>query len=274
MTARAATKGIWLGRATVAMIAVSVGLPLLALLVWSFTFRWTFPDVLPSEWGVNAWSYTLSESSRVFEGLGNSLAIGVIVTALALLIGLPASRALGLSTFRGKSFVEWILMMPIIVPAIVATMGIHVLFIRLGLANTLLGVALVHLIPTIPYFVLVMASVFANYGTELEETARTLGAGPIQVFLHVTLPAVGPGLLVASMFTFLVSWSQYVTTLLIGGGRTITLPLVLFPFIAGANHTVAAAISLVFVAPAILVLIFTTRSLGRDAAIMGGFGRL
>ena len=134
--------------------------------------------------------------------------------------------------------------------------------------------ALVHLIPTIPYFVLVMASVFANYGTELEETARTLGAGPVQVFLHVTLPAIGPGLLVASMFTFLVSWSQYVTTLLIGGGRTITLPLVLFPFIAGANHTVSAAISLVFVAPAILVLVFTARNLSRDAAIMGGFGRL
>jgi putative spermidine/putrescine transport system permease protein len=274
MTARAATKGSWVARATVAMIAVSVGLPLLALVVWSFTFRWMFPDVLPSQWGGNAWSYTLSESSRVFEGLGNSLVIGVIVTALALLIGLPASRALGLSTFRGKSLVEWILMMPIIVPAIVATMGIHVFFIRLGLANTLIGVALVHLIPTIPYFVLVMASVFANYGTELEETARTLGAGPVQVFLHVTLPAVGPGLLVASMFTFLVSWSQYVTTLLIGGGRTITLPLVLFPFIAGANHTVAAAISLVFVAPAILVLVFTARNLSRDAAIMGGFGRL
>ena len=165
-------------------------------------------------------------------------------------------------------------MMPIIVPAIVATMGIHVLFIRLGLANSIPGVALVHLIPTIPYFVLVMASVFANYGTELEETARTLGAGPIQVFLHVTLPAIGPGLLVASMFTFLVSWSQYVTTLLIGGGRTITLPLVLFPFIAGANHSVSAAISLVFVAPAILVLVFTARNLSRDAAIMGGFGRL
>lgn len=274
MTAPPAPRADWLARAIVAVIWVAVGLPLLALLIWSFTFRWNFPDVLPAEWGVDAWSYTLSESSRVFEGLGNSLVLGVMVTALANLVGLPASRALGLSSFRGKSLVEWVLMMPIIVPTIVATMGIHVLFIRLGLANTLLGVALVHLIPTIPYFVLVMASVFANYGTELEETARTLGAGPVQVFRHVTLPAIGPGLLVASMFTFLVSWSQYVTTLLIGGGRTITLPLVLFPFIAGANHTVAAAISLVFVAPAILVLVFTARNLSRDSAIMGGFGRL
>ncbi|MPZ12745.1 MAG: ABC transporter permease subunit, partial [Kiloniellaceae bacterium] len=102
----------------------------------------------------------------------------------------------------------------------------------------------------------------------------SLGAGRVQVFLQVTLPAIAPGLLVASMFTFLVSWSQYVTTLLIGGGRVITLPLVLFPVITGGNSSNAAAISLVFVAPAIVVLILTSRKLSEDSAIMGGFGRL
>jgi putative spermidine/putrescine transport system permease protein len=119
-----------------------------------------------------------------------------------------------------------------------------------------------------------MASVFANYGPELEETARTLGAGPVQTFRYVTLPAIFPGLLVAAMFTFLISWGQYVTTLLIGGGRIITLPLVLFPFISGANYATAAAISLVFVAPAVIVLIFTSRSLSAESSVMGGFGRL
>jgi putative spermidine/putrescine transport system permease protein len=148
------------------------------------------------------------------------------------------------------------------------------MFIRYRLTDTFMGVALVHLIPCVPYMVLVMASVFANYGTELEDTARTLGANAIQTFWYVTLPAIFPGLVVATMFTFLISWGQYVTTLLIGGGKYITLPLVLFPFISGANYSAAAAISLVFVAPAILVLIFTSRSLSTDASIMGGFGRL
>jgi len=264
----------WVNRITVLAIVISVGLPLAALIVWSLAFRWNFPDVLPAQWGLDAWSYTISPASRVGEGLWNSLVIGVIVTALANVIGLPAARALGLHEFRGKSIVEWMLLMPIIVPAIVATMGIHVIFIKLGLTGTYLGVSLVHLIPAIPYFVLITASVFANYGTELEETARTLGAGRTQVFLRVTLPAIGPGLVVASMFTFLVSWSQYVTTLLIGSGRVITLPLVLFPFISGSNHANASAISLVFVAPAIVVLVLTSRRLSVDKAVMGGFGRL
>lgn len=268
----AATK--WIRRTAVTSIVVFVGLPIITLFVWSFAFRWNFPNMLPSEWGNRAWSYVADDSSRVFEGLWNSTKLGVLVTMMAIIVGLPASRALGQHEFRGKSTVEWLLMMPIIVPALVATMGIHQIFIRLRLTETLFGVALVHLIPAIPYFVLVMASTFANYGTALEETARTLGANRYRVFRYVTLPAISSGLIVASMFTFLISWGQYVTTLLIGGGTFVTLPLVLFPFLSGGNHAAASAISLVFVAPAVIVLIMTSRQLSRDSSVMGGFGKI
>lgn len=216
----------------------------------------------------------MSESSRVGEGLLNSLVIALLVSLLSIFVGLPAARALALHQFRGKAVVEWLLMVPILVPGIVAVMGIHIMFIHYRLTDSLLGVVLVHLIPCIPYMVLVLASVFANYGTELEETARTLGASPLRVFWHVTLPGIFPGLVVATMFTFLISWGQYVTTVLIGGGQIITLPMVLFPFISGASQANAAAISLVFVAPALLVLLFTSRQLRQDVAVMGGFGRL
>ena len=264
----------WFRWLAVASIFVFVGLPMITLVVWSFAFRWNFPNLLPTEWSLRAWSYVADDSSRVLEGLWNSVKIGLLVTLLAIIVGLPASRALGQNDFRGKALVEWLLMLPIIVPALVATMGIHQIFIRLRLTETIFGVALVHLIPAIPYFVLVMASVFANYGTALEETARTLGAGKLHVFRYVTLPAISSGLVVASMFTFLISWGQYVTTLLIGGGTIVTLPLVLFPFLTGANHANAAAISLVFVAPALIALVMTSRQLSRDSSVMGGFGRI
>ncbi len=273
-TTQLGTGSAWLSRVVVLAIVVTVGLPLSALIVWSMAFRWNYPDVLPEQWGRQAWSYVASPSSRVFEGLRHSLVTGVLVTAMANVIGLPTARALGMHEFRGKGLVEWLLLMPIIVPAIVATMGIHIMFLRWGLTGSYFGIALVHLIPALPYFVLITASVFANYGTELEDTARTLGAGRAQVFVWVTLPAIGPGLTVASMFTFLVSWSQYVTTLLIGGGRIITLPMVLFPFLAAGDNANAAAVSLVFVAPAIVVLVLTSRRLNTDSTVMGGFGRL
>ena len=259
-----------------ALITIFLGVlaPIIPQVIWSFAFRWFFPSMLPSEWDTDSWVYAFSESSRVGEGFINSLEIAIFVCFLSMLVGIPASRALALHNFKGKGVIEWLLMVPIIVPGLVSTMGIHQVFIKLHLTDTFIGVCLVHLIPCIPYMVLVMSSVFANYGTELEDTARTLGAGPIKVFWYVTLPAILPGLMVATMFTFLISWGQYVTTVLIGGGTIITLPMVLFPFISGVSYSNAAAISLIFVAPAILVLVLTSRQLSKESSVMGGFGRL
>ena len=260
----------------VAIIAIVAGvlLPLAPLGIWSFARNWFFPNLLPQEWGLDAWRYVFSPTSRVGEGLVTSLALALVVVLLSIIVGLPAARVLGMQEFRGKRTVEWLIMLPIIVPTLVVAMGIQIVFIRYGLADTFAGVALVHLVPALPYFVLVMASVFANYSVELEETARTLGANPLRTFWYITLPAIFPGLVVASLFTFLVSWSQYITTLLIGGGRIITLPMVLFPFISGASHARAAAISIIFILPAILVLILTSRTLSKEAGAVSGFGRL
>lgn len=256
------------------VIWLAIFAPIIPQIVWSFAFRWNFPDLAPSAWSLDAWRYVFSSSSRVVEGLLNSTLIAGAVSLLCIVLGLPAARALALHDFRGRGLAEWLLMAPIIVPTLVVILGIHIVFIRLRLADTYQGVILVHLIPCLPYMILVMASVFANYGTELEDTARTLGAGPTQVFWHVTLPGILPGLTIATLFTFLISWSQYVTTLLIGGGRIVTLPLVLFPFIGGARQPTAAAISLVFVLPALLALALTARQLNKDSALLGGFGRL
>ena len=260
----------------VALIGLVVGvlLPLVPPMIWSFAGNWFFPQLLPQQWGLKAWRYLLSPASQVGEALLNSTLLALAVVLLAVLIGLPAARVLGLHQFRGKQLVNWLLTAPLFVPTLVVIMGIHILFIRYNLADTFWGVVLVHLIPALPYFVLVMSSVFANYATEFEETARTLGAGPLRTFWHITLPAIFPGLTVAMLFTFLVSWSQYITTVLIGGGRIVTLPMVLFPFISSASHANAAAVSLVFIFPAILVLLLTSRTLGAGSDAIGGLGRL
>lgn len=258
----------------IAALISGVLLPLAPQLLWSFAANWFFPNLWPQQWGLKAWRYLLSPSSQVGEALVSSLLLALAVVVLAVAIGLPAARVLGLQQFRGKQLVTWLITAPLFVPTLVVIMGIHILFIRYNLADTFFGVVLVHLIPALPYFVLVMSSVFANYATEFEETARTLGAGPLRTFWYITLPTIFPGLTVAILFTFLVSWSQYITTVLIGGGRVVTLPMVLFPLISAANHASAAAVSLVFIFPAILVLILTSRALGSSSEAMGGLGRL
>jgi putative spermidine/putrescine transport system permease protein len=262
-----------LRRLGLGLMVVGVLLPFVPLLVWSFAFRWRFPDLLPERWSLRAWAYLASPESQVGPALLTSTLLAVAVTLLAALVGVPAGRALGLHRFRGRRLVEFLLLAPVLVPSFAVTLGMQIVFIRYGLADSFLGVLLVHLVPTTPYMALVMASVFANFDTQAEELARTLGAAPAQIWRLVTLPAIMPGLVVGGLFVFLISWSQYALTLIIGGGRLVTLPMLLFAFARSGDNAVAAALCLVFIAPALLLLILTARFLGAQPA-GGGVGQL
>ena len=249
-------------------------LPLVPLAIWSFSRSWFFPDVLPSAWSLQGWEYALSERSGVLEALWLTIWISVGATVLSVIAGVPAGRALGMYNFRGKQFVELLILAPAIVPGIAVVLGIHVVFITLGLANSVFGVILVHLIPTLPYMVLVMAGIFANYDPAYEAQARSLGASAVKTFWYVTVPAILPGVIVGALFAFLVSWSQYILTLLIGGGRVVTLPLLLFSFATSGRNDLTGAIGMIYILPGVLILIFTARHLSGRSGAVGGFGQI
>ncbi|MDP3263690.1 MAG: ABC transporter permease subunit [Tabrizicola sp.] len=249
-------------------------LPLIPLGIWSVARGWRFPDLLPPTLTFDAWRYALSPTSGVLQSLGVTTAVALAATTLAILIGVPAGRALGLRRFPGKRLVELLVLAPAIVPGIAVVFGLHEVFLALGLTGTIPGVILVHLIPTLPYMILVMAGIFARFDTALEDQARSLGATPVQVFRHVTLPAILPGILVGGLFAFLISWSQYILTLVIGGGRVQTLPLLLFSFATSGRNDVTGAITLIYVLPGVLILALAARHLtGRGPALAAG-GRL
>ncbi len=254
-------------RLPLTLLVIWLVLPLIPLAIWSFARGWFFPDLLPAEWSTTPWRYALSTQSGVLPSLWLSVQISGAATLLALLIGLPAGRALGLYRFRGKQVVELIILAPIIVPGIAVAMGLHTVFITLGLTNSFWGVVIVHLVPTLPYMILILSGVFANFDTAFEDQARSLGAGPFAVFWHITLPAILPGLITGALFAFLVSWSQYILTLIIGGGRIVTLPLLLFNFVAAGRNDLAGAIAMIYILPGALILIVTARYLtGQSAA--------
>lgn len=257
-----------------ALLALWLVLPLVPLAIWSFARGWRFPDLLPDEWSLQAWQYVLGPVSGVFPALGLSVTIALCATALAFAIGLPAGWALGRYRFRGKGAIELAILAPVIVPGLTAAMGIHSVFIGLGLTNSLTGVVLVHLIPTLPYMILISSGVIANLDPALAEQARSLGASPLSAFRHATLPTIFPGLLAGALFVFLVSWSQYLLTLMIGGGRVATLPLVLFSFAASGRNDIAGAIAVIYVLPGVLILFITSRLLSGKSAAARGFAQL
>lgn len=230
-------------------------LPVALLLLSSFARHWYWPALWPSEFCLRAWVYFAAPAAGLREAFANSVALALAVTLLALLIALPAARALALHEFSGKRAVLFALLIPVLTPALTAAFGAHALFLRYGLTDSWLGVLLAHLVPTVPYCTLMLTGSLANFEVDYEAQARTLGASSWAVWRYVTLPAIAPGLAVAGVFAFLISWSQYLTTALIGGGRIVTLPLQLVAFQRSGDEAVAAALALVFLAPTLGVFL-------------------
>jgi putative spermidine/putrescine transport system permease protein len=253
------------------LLAFWLLLPLVPLGIWSFAKGWRFPALLPQDWTLAAWQLVLSPGGGVLESLWLTTVIAAATTALAAMVGVPAGRALGLHDFRGKGAILLLLAAPVIMPAIAVVPGLHGVFLRLGLTGTVWGVILAHLVPVIPYMTLIMASIFAGFDTVHEDQARSLGAGSWAVWRHVTLPAILPGLLTGALFAFLVSWSQYLLTLSIGGGRVQTLPLTLFAYAGAGRNDLAGAIAILYMLPGILILLITAgRVTGRHPTMTGG----
>lgn len=232
--------------------------PLVVFAMYAFSTRWFYPQPFPQEWNPAALGRLLA-TPQVREALRDSLWIGGLVSLLSVVLGFPAARTLGTQTFRGREWAWLMFFLPTVLPPLAIGMGLNVFFLRLGIAGTYLGVVLAHLAPALPYTIFTLAGVFSRYDQNFEHQARSLGASEWRIFFQITLRLVLPGVLVAGLFAFLVSWSQYLLTLLIGGGRVLTLPMLLFSAVSGGNPATIAALALVFVAPPVLVIAFTAR---------------
>jgi len=254
----------WLIRGVVAALAVLLLFaPMVVFAVYGFSTSYFYPQLVPERWTVTPFVRQITDP-RTRQALVLSLQIAGVVSLFSLLIGYPAARTLGMRQFWGKNIVYLLLFVPTVVPPVATGIGLNILFLRIGLAGTIVGVALVHLIPVLPYTVFTLAGVFARYDPHYEYQARVLGASTVRVFWTVTLPLLFPGIVVATLFAFLISWSQYLLTFLIGGGRVITLPILLFSTVAGGNPTTTSVLSLLFVAPLIIIIIATARYLATD----------
>ena len=257
-----------------ALVGVLIALPFVPLVLWTFAGEWSFPDLLPSGWSSRGVAHLVDPDGGVLAAAATSFGIAVAAAVVSVAAGLPAGMALGMHEFRCKGAVIFFILLPLLVPPLASTMGIHITFIRLGLSDTVLGVFLVHLVPTVPYAAIILASVFADRDGALEEAARTLGASPWRAFVHVTLPQVAPGVAVAGLFAFLISWSQYILTLLIGGGSVVTLPMLLFSAASGNDPVISSALALAFALPAILVLVVALRFLKGDGSDIPAPGKV
>ncbi len=186
----------------------------------------------------------LALSPVEIEALRLSLRVGLWSVAASLPLGLAVAFLLARGRFPGKILVDGLVHLPLVLPPVVVGFALLVLFGRHGplgaflyerlgitLAFTWKGAALASAVMGFPLMVRAMRLSLELVDRRLEQAARTLGAGRIRVFLTVTLPLMGPGILSGVILAFARSISEFGATITFVSnipGETSTLPLALY----------------------------------------------
>ena len=174
--------------AIMVLCGLCILLPLLVLGLWSVAANWPWPELFPQRFSLRAIGELFGGYSGAMEALGTSVLLGSAAGLIAAAVGVMAARAVVFYDFPGKRWVSPAAMLPILLPGTALTMGLHEIFLRLGLADTFAGVVIVHVILAVPYTVKLMIDAATSIGCSYEEAARTLGANGLQAFALVSAP--------------------------------------------------------------------------------------
>ena len=180
----------------------------------------------PKKWvpGVDLGSIRyLLDYDGVLKSLLNSLAVAVLTMVGAISLGAPAGYALARYEFKGKSGFRMLIMLTRAFPLPLLALPLTVYFIRLGIDDSLVGLALVHTMLALPFSVLITYSLFSGIPVELEEAAWVFGCNKLQAFRRVVLPLAFPGMVASAVFAFIISWNEvFAASVLTVQNRTLT----------------------------------------------------
>lgn len=188
----------------------------------------------------------------------NSFLIAVGSTFFSLVLGLPA--AYSIARYNQNKLGVTILVARI-VPGITFLIPWFILFSKLQLVDTYTSMIMSHMLVGLPFIVWIMVSYFENIPIELEESARVDGCTIQEAFWRIVLPISGPGIITASIFSFVFSWNNFMFSLVLAGEKTKTLPIAVYSFLSYSeiNWGGLMAAAVIITLPVLIIALFTQK---------------
>ncbi|WP_158045775.1 ABC transporter permease [Skermanella pratensis] len=225
------------------------------------------------------WFHNLFEQQAVgdFGGaLTRSLTLGLIVMVVTVLFSVAAGLGFR-HRFRGSGVVFYIAVASLIVPSILVSLGIGLMFNIVGFEPNWNSSALgAHLTWTLPFGLLIMFAIFNRFDRAYEEAARDLGATPWQTIRFVVLPIIAPSVIGIALFGFTLSYDEFARTLMTAGSFN-TLPLEIYGMTTNvttpvlyALGTLTTALSFLVILGALGAVLLVQRRRARQGSDAGG----
>jgi multiple sugar transport system permease protein len=216
-------------------LAVAFLFPLLWVAALSFDTRMRTLGPAPDVWRPTFENYThVLRQADFFRALFNSAVTSTGAVALSLAVGAPAAYAFARFSFRGDRLIFLSLLVMRMLPPVAVLLPMFVVFSRLGMINTRVGVILAYTTFTLPLVVWVMRGFFEDLPREIEENAWIDGASRFAAFRTVVLPLARPGLVATAILSALLAWNDFLFAAVLTNRATRTLPVLLATY-AGSD---------------------------------------
>ncbi|VTU14701.1 Inner membrane ABC transporter permease protein YdcV [Variovorax sp. SRS16] len=249
----------WTGRIWLLLGFAFLYLPIVALIVFSFT-----DSPVPNVWAGFSlrWYHKLAGDEEIRDGLFLSLRIAAATATGAIVLGTLAAFTLErFPRFRGRTMFSGMVSAPLVMPEVIV--GLSLLLMLVSVQRTfgfpergLVTIWFGHLLVGMAYATVVISARLRDLNPQFEEAAQDLGARPLQVFWLVTLPMIAESLMAAWLLTFTLSLDDVVMSAFLSGPGSTTLPLVIFSRARlGLDPTVNALATVVIALVAVFVVV-------------------
>ncbi len=186
------------------------------------------PTYLPQSLSLENYGKIFSYQAGLWTYVSNSLAVAAFTIAFVAILAVPAGYGLARFNFRGKEVLFLVLLLPLMIPYQALLTPLYLMFARIGLANSQIGLALIHTMLQLPFSVYLMRNSFEGVPRELEEAAVIDGCSSFECFSRVALPLVWPGIITIALFAFIASWNEFLAALIVMNKETaFTMPVML-----------------------------------------------
>jgi putative spermidine/putrescine transport system permease protein len=214
------------------------------------------PQGLSLRWVV---SFLTSQSLRTSYLL--SMGIAFVVMLISTTLGTMAALFLTRVKFPGRSLMRAYFLAPLMLPGVVLGLALYVFYVvtNVGLARTLPGMVIGHVLVTVPYVVGTVSAALYNFDVSLEDAARSLGAGPVRAFRAITLPIISPGIMAGSIFAFIMSFGQFDVSLFLSTPNITPLPIAIYNSLRYKFEPTAAAAGVFAIVLVVLSMLLTNR---------------
>lgn len=201
------------------------------------------------------WYVKLFDNTALLESFRNTMIIAVVSTLLATIIGTLGAVGMYRYKFRGKSLIDGLLYIPVVIPEIVLGISMLTIFSKASIPRGMLTLILAHVTFSVPFVIFNVRARLAGYDISIDEASMDLGANRRQTFFRITLPVLAQGIGGGALLAFTLSIDDIIISYFVNG-QVKTYPLKVMESIkSGVSPDVNALSTLILLGTIVFVVL-------------------